>query len=49
MSENIQAVILFVGICGVFIAGVQLGRDFARFEQAERRREMRRHPAGKGQ
>jgi hypothetical protein len=49
MSENIQAVILFVGICGVFLAGTQLGRDFEKFEQAQRRREMRRHPAGKGQ
>jgi hypothetical protein len=48
MSENIQAVIVFISICLVFVSGVSLGKDFARYEERERRREMYRHPAGKG-
>lgn len=48
MSENIKAVIIFISLCVVFVSGVSLGRDFSRYEERERRREMYRHPAGKG-
>lgn len=48
MSENLKAVIIFVSLCVVFASGVSLGRDFARYEAREMRREMYRHPAGKG-
>jgi hypothetical protein len=48
MSENIRVLIVFLSIVATFCGGFTLGRDIERYEERNRRREMYRHPAGKG-
>jgi hypothetical protein len=48
MSENIRVTIVFLCLVATFCGGFTLGRDIERYEERARRKEMYRHPAGKG-
>lgn len=48
MSENVRVLIVFLSMVATFSGGFMLGRDVERYEERARRKEMYRHPAGKG-